>query len=167
MGREGSYEVSSWGRVRTMKPGRRGQILSVRRILSRSGRLKALKVRLSSPTVAPTVHSLVLTAFVGPRPEGKEGAHDDGDPANNYWRNLGWKTHAENMADAIRHATMPRGSTSGRAILSEDQVRQIRVLLRAEKSEAIALRFGVSGASIRQIARGQTWKHVDAGEPVP
>lgn len=50
-------------------------------------------------------HDLVCTAFHGPRPEGKEVAHEDGDPLNNRADNLSWKTHAENQLDIRRHGT--------------------------------------------------------------
>lgn len=49
------------------------------------------------------VHRLVLEAFVGPRPEGLEGCHGDGDPGNNYLTNLRWDTHAANMQDMVEH----------------------------------------------------------------
>lgn len=45
------------------------------------------------------VHHLVLEAFVGPRPEGKEACHLDGDPTNNAAENLHWDTHFNNMLD--------------------------------------------------------------------
>ena len=51
------------------------------------------------------VHRLVLVTFVGPRPEGMECLHLDGDPGNNNLPNLRWGTHKEN-------ATLPY--TNGR-----------------------------------------------------
>jgi hypothetical protein len=44
----------------------------------------------------PTVHSLVLLTYVGPRPEGMEILHLDDDPSNNYLDNLRYDTHSEN-----------------------------------------------------------------------
>ena len=51
------------------------------------------------------VHSLVLEAFIGPRPAGLETRHLDGDPANNRITNLRWGTRSENVADVLRHGT--------------------------------------------------------------
>ncbi|MGH3845534.1 MAG: HNH endonuclease [Pseudonocardiaceae bacterium] len=51
------------------------------------------------------VHHLVLTAFVEPRPPGKEGRHLDRNPGNNHLSNLRWSTHSENQLDQIRHGT--------------------------------------------------------------
>jgi hypothetical protein len=47
------------------------------------------------------IHQLVLEAFVGPRPPGMEGCHNDDNPANNHISNLRWDTHAENMRDRV------------------------------------------------------------------
>lgn len=49
------------------------------------------------------VSQLVLKAFVGPRPRGMEGCHNDGNASNNYLSNLRWDTHHENMRDVERH----------------------------------------------------------------
>lgn len=49
------------------------------------------------------VHQVVLEAFVGPRPEGMETRHLDGDPKNNHVSNLAWGTPKENSADIDRH----------------------------------------------------------------
>lgn len=46
-----------------------------------------------------TVHSLVLEAFVGPRPEGYVSRHLDNDPFNNNRYNLEWSTQKVNIAD--------------------------------------------------------------------
>lgn len=50
-----------------------------------------------------TVHRLVLEAFVGPRPDGMECRHLDGDPANNRLANLAWGSPVENASDRKRH----------------------------------------------------------------
>lgn len=49
------------------------------------------------------VHTLVLLAFVGPRPEGMQCCHFDGDSTNNRLENLRWGTAEANARDKIRH----------------------------------------------------------------
>lgn len=49
------------------------------------------------------LHHLVLEAFVGPRPPGLVGCHEDGDHDNNSPSNLRWDTYAANEADKLRH----------------------------------------------------------------
>ncbi|WP_336158169.1 HNH endonuclease signature motif containing protein [Amycolatopsis sp. VC5-11] len=52
-----------------------------------------------------SVHRLVLEAFVGPRPEGQEARHLNGNPADNRLHNLAWGTSSQNKADMVRHGT--------------------------------------------------------------
>lgn len=51
------------------------------------------------------VHELVLTAFVGPCPEGMEGCHNNGNGLFNSLTNLRWDTRSENTFDRVRHGT--------------------------------------------------------------
>ena len=51
------------------------------------------------------VHSLVLTAFVGPRPEGHEVCHLNGDETDNRVENLIWGTHSVNVRHQVEHRT--------------------------------------------------------------
>src|SRR5690606_38480338 len=50
-------------------------------------------------------HVLVAEAFIGPRPEGAECLHGDGDHTNNMVSNLRWGTKSENQLDSVRHGT--------------------------------------------------------------
>jgi hypothetical protein len=53
--------------------------------------------------VTRKVHDLVLSAFIGPRPDGHDACHyPDSNPANNRLTNLRWDTHAENVRDRFR-----------------------------------------------------------------
>lgn len=54
------------------------------------------------------MHTMVLEAFVGPRPVGLYGCHNDGDPANNRLTNLRWDTPASNTADKVMHGRDPQ-----------------------------------------------------------
>jgi hypothetical protein len=51
------------------------------------------------------VHQLVLEAFVGSRPGGMEGCHNNGDGTDNRVENLRWDTPSENNFDLVRHGT--------------------------------------------------------------
>src|SRR5699024_9726058 len=51
------------------------------------------------------VHVLVLETFTGPRPEGLEARHLNGNPGDNRVGNLEWNTHSVNMLDKARHGT--------------------------------------------------------------
>lgn len=131
IGWEGRYQVSS-----------RGEIRSVDRIVTdytgatrtfKGRKLKAyakdsghLQVTLPDRRKYK-VHHLVLEAFVGPRPDGLVGCHNDGDATNNNASNLRWDTQVENMRDMIKHGAhanthkthCPRGH-----ILAEPNIRK-------------------------------------------
>ena len=116
-GFDGAYEVSDWGRVRSIdriittkagtKQRRQGRVLTptantggyLKVGLGRLGRAKTLQV-----------HRLVLEAFVGPCPEGHECCHNDGDPTNNNLSNLRWDTPSGNALDSVLHGTHPHAA---------------------------------------------------------
>jgi hypothetical protein len=110
VGYEGIYEVSNLGNVRsldrvmTYPSGKtirwRGKVLTPGKTGDR------LTVALGNGTAKSYyVHDLVLTAFKGIRPVGKEGCHGDGNGVWNDITNLRWDTRSENMFDRVRHGT--------------------------------------------------------------
>lgn len=104
------------------------------------------------------VSVLVLLAFRGPRPEGMQGCHNNGVRADCRLSNLRWDTPRNNQLDRLLHGTAPRGSKSGKALVTEAQVQEIRRALRAgTRRGVLAARYGVSRSAISAIASGQTW----------
>lgn len=51
------------------------------------------------------VHTLVLEAFIGPRPPGQEACHADDVGTNNVLTNLRWGTRSDNIKDQIRNGS--------------------------------------------------------------
>jgi hypothetical protein len=99
-GHEGAYQVSDRGRVRSFLRGHsNGRLL-------RPGRMASghVSVVLGRQCGSRTVHSLVMEAFVGPRPAGLEVRHLDGNPSNNLLSNLEYATRSRNMQDLKWHA---------------------------------------------------------------
>lgn len=108
------------------------------------------------------VHVLVLELFVGPRPDGMEACHEDGDPNNNHVSNLRWDTPEGNWADRKRHGRGGEGVKSPQAKLTDDAVRDIRESRKCGvKLKVLAAKYGVSIAKISQVAKGKNWSHVD------
>lgn len=89
------YEASTFGRIR-----------SPRRILKpqphKAGYWQ-VKVILDGKMICKTVHWLVALTFFGPRPEGMEVCHWDGDKGNNGPFNLRYASKADNYADNHRN----------------------------------------------------------------
>lgn len=120
VGFEGSYEVLNLGRVRSLdrimlvkhpsvmlvERKRRGQLL-------RPGTLKSgHQFVVLGKRRGACVHTLVLTTFTGPAPEGMECCHNDGEPGHNAHSNLRWDTRANNIIDDFRSGVRKRGSVS-------------------------------------------------------
>lgn len=106
------------------------------------------------------VHALVLTAFVGPRPAGYDGCHNNGVKDDNRLENLRWATRRENHLDKKRHGTFQEGMRHGMSKLNDDAVREI--LHSSETLVALAKRFGVSEPTISNVRRRRTWRSTQA-----
>ncbi|GIK83031.1 MAG: hypothetical protein BroJett024_41360 [Alphaproteobacteria bacterium] len=170
-GYEGSYSVSSEGRVRSERRviGRAGSPYEVpERILKLSDDghgYSRVSLSIGSDVQYATVHRLVMAAFVGPRPDGADICHADGNRLNNRLDNLRYDTRAANIVDSQRHGTFSEAGAHPVAILTNEQALTI-YNTPGEPAEVIAARYGVSAAVIQQIWRGDTWKSVTGGRNV-
>jgi hypothetical protein len=106
-----------------------------------------------------SVHRLILETFVGPRPEGLECRHLDGNHQNNNLINLCWGTPGDNMADKIAHGTYVRGEKVGNSVLTEAHVCSIYMKAHTgAQMDALAKEYGVSRQSIEAIKYQRNWK---------
>jgi hypothetical protein len=113
------------------------------------------------------VHTLVLEAFVGPRPPDLQCRHLNGNPADNRLTNLQWGTCLENTLDQYIHGVRPMGSTHGSSKLDETKVIEILALLKqGVPKRKIGRLYGVRDYTIHLISKGETWKHVPRGTPM-
>jgi len=157
---EGLYEVSDLGRVRSLDRTRldkHGRAFTLRGVLKKAPLRKGSLYRMvvlsrDGKPKAKLVHRLVLSAFVGPCPDGMEGCHNNGDPGDNTLSNLRWDTRSANMQDKHKHGTSI-------AKLTVDEVTQIKTLLGQGKmtQTAIAKKFGLNDTRVSNIKRGKSW----------
>lgn len=75
---------------------------------------------------------------------------------------LRWATPKQNNLDKIGHGTQPKGEEIWRAKLSEDDIREIRLLDKTMLRKQIAERFGIHPMTVVKIVRRERWKHVAA-----
>lgn len=159
-GYDGRYEVSDGGQVRSQYFG---EWRLLRQRLNRYG-YPQVNLKSHQKGNSATVHSLVATAFIGPRPHGLCVNHKDGFKPNNKLSNLEYVTPLENTSHATKLGLMLRGERNAAARLSEEEVRQIRSLYIFGSHEAgtraIARQFGMSQYAIHRIVSGQTWTHI-------
>ncbi len=105
------------------------------------------------------IHHLILLAFIGPRPEGMECCHWDGDPTNNAISNLRWDTPKANMEDKRRHGTNKGptlcGEDAGGAKLTNAQILEIVDGPWGKRGigNVYAKRFGVGNSAIYEVRR--------------
>jgi DNA-binding CsgD family transcriptional regulator len=157
-GYEGLYEISNFGRVKSLDRidarGRRWKGRIMANQTHKSGH-QTLRLCKEAQYENYKVHHLVLNAFVGPRPEGTECCHNDGNPANNRLENLRWDTRRANHADRELHGTAIKGAQHGTAKLTEDQVLKIRSDGRSQW--AVAHDYGISQATVSGIKNRKRW----------
>lgn len=143
------YEVSNVGRVRSLLT-----CCILRPALNRGYPAVCLRGKTRK------VHALVAEAFIGPRPEGQEVRHYNGDKRDARKRNLRYGTRAQNRADARRHGTAPRGSMFISAKLTDSVVKQLRAMAHRPPYRVLARQYQCSWQTIQKAIRGQTWTHV-------
>lgn len=172
VGYEGLYNVSNDGRVQ------------------RQGKNKCLKLRLNTggypyvtlsqqgKVTTITVHKLVASAFLGPRPANLVVNHKNGIKTDNRLSNLEYVTQKENIGHACELGLsskggnfrlskldpkfIPRGERRLNSKLTEEQVREIRNAFANSRTTFTALgnHFGVSRVTIRRIVKRELWAHV-------
>lgn len=114
------------------------------------------------------VHRLVMLAFAGPCPDGKEVAHLNGDPTDARLSNLAYVTHAENESHKRAHGTRGVGERNSIAKLQNWQVEEIKYLAERSIPQAkIAALFDISHKTVNDILRGASWSETPARTDMP
>jgi len=169
-GHEGRYEVSSFGRVRSLDQiiwidgGRWGngywkRLKGKFRKLCNQKEGNYINVGICGKTYM--VHQLVANAFLGPCPEGCHVLHGVGGQHDNSVANLRYGTQTENMFDKYRDGTALVGKRNHQTKLTSKEVLEIRRRdSLGESKTSIACRFNVTEGAIYSILKGKTWKHV-------
>jgi hypothetical protein len=168
-GFEGSYQASSEGRIRSLArtvDGRWGSKIFVPETIKSQciDRYGYPCVGLSiggGRSATKAVHTLVLSAFAGPRPSPRHQAcHNDGSRANNHASNLRWGLPKENYNDRRRHNTDASGSRNPAAKLTEAKVRLMRQVAPQFLQRELAEFFGIAEVTVSKILLGYTWRAV-------
>lgn len=165
IGYKGLYEVSNFGRVKSLFYKRvkcnEHKILKLTNMKKSDGYAHVYLYK-NGIKQQKRVNVLVLEAFTGKRPKGYEAAHEDGIKTNNHFSNLSWKTRTENEQDKIRHGTVINGIKNHNAKLTDDDVRKIRKLYRPRifSQEKLAKMFNIAESAIWYIIHRKRWQHV-------
>ena len=169
----GLYEVSNLGRIRSLDRSYMMTNVFSPVIFKRTWRGRIMKLKpdkngylrfdacVSDVNKTLSVAACVCEAFNGPKPKGKQINHKDGKVANNVPTNLEWVTNSENMLHQKRVLGHGRGEDHPASKVTEDAVR----LIRAAKNEGwslsfLAERYNINQATVSNICRRKTWRHV-------
>jgi hypothetical protein len=160
-GYEGFYSVSNLGRVRAEQRQVKAPRNSIRTLpqkmmttINNRG-YKQVGLRRDGLYKCRSIHSLVMLAFVGPKPNGMEVAHNNGAKDDNQLVNLRYDTPAGNSADRKIHGTEKIGKDHHSAKLNQSQVLCIRK--DARKYREIAKDYGVDSTTIFDIKSRRSW----------
>lgn len=116
VGYEGTYSVSSLGRIRRDVGGkglcRAGRILKSYPVKKR---YVQIKLTLNGVPTVTTVHKLVARAFIGECPEGMQVNHKDPKTGkhDNRASNLEYSTPQDNIRHAVNNGLMATGDRNG------------------------------------------------------
>lgn len=170
------YEASSLGRIRSKarvveKRHKSGAMIKQQygaKILSpsadRDGYL-SVSVGIDRKTFKVRIHHFVLMAWVGPRPDGLIGCHNNGRPSDNRPENLRWDDHLGNMRDRKMHGNCAFGASHPMTTISEDTA----TIIAADPRNAhiISEEMGVSRRVVQRIKSGESWGHLTGVVPSP
>lgn len=165
-GYEGMYQVSNMGRVKSLpRPApviREGKSLISRTLKERiltpcvnQRGYESLVLRHAGKNRTYEVQRLVALAFLGPRPEGYETRHLDGNRLNNRSDNLAYGTRSQNQLDVYDY----RGYHHR---LTPTDVLDIRARLAVgETGRALAREYKVCDSMISAIKRREVYQWLE------
>jgi hypothetical protein len=170
-GAEGRYEVSSLGRVkslkrtvRSMRRGRVGQRTVPEKILSLAKDsdgyfMASFSLVEGGKSKSHKVHQLVAAAFLGERPEGMWVLHGPNGRSDNSVSNLYYGTPRQNVQDKWRDGTVIIGEQHHRAKLTKENVLAIRAChAKGMTMQDMAKTYGVNPTAIQKIISRVNWR---------
>jgi hypothetical protein len=104
VGFEGYYEVSDMGNVRSILRRKGSPAALLKPWVNKRG-YRAVGLSAAPRKLTREVHALVASAFLGPRPDGHEVRHLNGENLDCRLANLSYGTRSENTLDRVRHGT--------------------------------------------------------------
>jgi len=160
-----NYKVSNMGNVK----GKFGNPLKPFDRAKNGNKLRRgyLTVHLCSKDVKGydnhSVHSLVMNAFVGPRPPGMVINHKNGIRWDNRLENLEYCTQSYNRKQDFVHGRQSfKGEKNNSAKLTEQEVLQIVELYKTGGYTYVSLakKYGVAMTGISNIFNGHCWNYL-------
>lgn len=161
-GYEGAYQISSYGRVRSLK---RKKPLIMSPILQKARDYYTIGLFQNGKKKRYSIDRLVAKAFVynsNPQ-EYTEVNHIDENSLNNHYTNLEWCSHAQNTRYSIYRQSIPvqQYDLKGNLVAEYKSMREAERLTGVESIDISKVTRG-----IRETAGGYKWKKKTKGEDV-
>lgn len=160
------YAVSNLGRVKRITTWGRGKAGAIRKPVFVSGYAAVTLTDRAGRRKLLTIHRLVAAAFLPePSAPGMEVNHKDADRTNPRLDNLEWVTKSANRQHGYDFGFADaKGEANGYSKLTEAQVLDIRRSGASSRANwpGLAMKHGVSKATIRDVVTGRTWAHLSA-----
>ncbi len=159
------YSISNMGNLKSRRPWSKQKdktIVKERLLnphLTHYG-YRAVRLCKDGKQVDRLIHRLVIAAFIGDCPEGKEVNHIDGVKTNNRIDNLEYVTDSEQRQHAYDMGLQKKGGDKWNAILNAEKVVEIRNLIGKMKGREIAKIYGVTPGTISDIKKGRRWAYI-------
>ena len=169
-GQEGRYQVSDRGRVRSTERVIQYPAYELATGLKRAASARVFQGKDLKPGTcdkfghcsvaigrgnSQMVHSLVALAFLGPRPEGHDVAHLNGDGSDNRVENLAYTSRSVNNQHVVYH---------GRRLLTVADIHALRARAALGFSHGaktqVAKAFGISLSFMGDVLKGRCYAHV-------
>jgi hypothetical protein len=156
------YEASNFGNVRSLiKKGPKGYPRKEPQLLKPNFSRESGRPSIRIKGKFFFTYTLTLLAFVGPKPEGMECCHYDGNVLNNHLSNIRWDTKLNNAQDSLRLNRITRGEENHLSKLKRSDIIPIRERsANGETHKSIAKDYGVDITAISYIVLGKTWTHI-------
>lgn len=156
VGWESFYEVSDYGRIRSLKRDTRNSEKILKGERMKKGYIR-IRLLTHSRSVRILLHRIVGAAFI-PNPQRfPQINHKDGLKHNNSAENLEWVTQSMNSFHALRTGlfSSPVGQHCGASKLTNKDVDNI--LSSPMNGAQIAKLLGVARCTVNRIRSGKTW----------
>jgi hypothetical protein len=164
-GYEGYYQVSSYGRTRSLDRTIRNRLYKgvVKKHRKDKNGYCIVNLWGNSKNKSCKAHRLVAIHFITNIGNKPQVNHKDGNKDNNHVDNLEWCDCHENMIHAFKNGlSSNRGEKSSQSRLSNEQVLEIRKMHDSGKcsKKEIGKKFGYSVGGINGIVSRRTWSHL-------